>query len=393
MSTEEIEKSEMLLADKMSKPDDTYRVYSYLEQHNTLLIAAISALVAIISALISTAAYIYQKLILHGWNIDFRIINFSVKGQLYYYILFSLIYIISIMLFSNLTQKIFNRYIQCKASVTYYKYILKKLRKQSALLITKEFKTKKRNLKKAASALSEETTNYLTSLSNKDKDFKNAINDVRRDVRVLHKTIAKNMLPGLLSSTILLFPIMFAYQIATANSSWPTVLISWVLCSGITMSFAYIRARQANKDIAPKKIKEEINKSWPSDRDKLDGLKKRILKNVTEQAPPWAVKQTLSDQSLSRIALNLFSVFVTLFLAISLTGLFSSAWQIEYWIYTDELQQYVVAYQDETQCVLKQAEIDDNRLIINTSRQKIVNNDNIILVSRKFSKVEKISEE
>lgn len=386
MSTEEMEKTEMLLADNTPGAHDTYRIFTYLEQHHTLLIACISALVAIISALINIVAYIYQKISLHGWNIDFRIINFSVKGQLYYYVLFSLVYIVSIPLFSSLIQKIFTRYIRHSACVTYCKHTRKKLKAKFASQV-RQFAKIERHLKKMTHVQS------LESFRENEEEVKVLIKTMRRDIRKLRRIIAKDMLSGLLAAIILYLPIMFAYQITTTDSTWAVVFMSWLLCSGIIMCTSYIWARLVNKDIAPKKIKEVIDNSWPMDAEELDKLKAKIFEAITVHAPPWTTKQTLSDQSLYRIAGNLFSVFFTLFVTITLMGLIHSVWQTEYWIYTDKSQQYVVAYQDETRCILKEAEIDGNYLIINISRQKVVNSDNILLVSRKFSKVEKINEE
>ena len=392
MSIQELEKDKSLVVNDTLELD-TYRIFTYLEQHHPLLIACISALMAIASASINAVAYVYQKVTLYGWNIDYRLINFSTKGQLYYYVLFSLVYYISILLFSSLIQKIFTRYIRSLACVTYYKRRLKKCKAQLGS-VSKTFATLERSHKRKSyiHIPSEDDNETLESIRKQIKDLKGQIKSARQDIRKTHRSIAKNMLLGLLAAAILLLPIMFAYQITTSNITWAMLLVSWLLCSGITMCISYIRVRRANKDIAPKKIKEVINRSWPENTEELDRLSEKIFGTTTAQIPPRTIKQTLSDQSLYRIAENLFSVFFALFLTITLMGLTNSVGKTEYWIYTDESQQYVVAYQDETHCILKEAEIDGNQLIVNTSRQKIVSSDNILLMSRKFSKVEKISD-
>ncbi len=392
MNTEEIEKTKMLPANDVPGPQDTYRIFTYLDQHHSLLIACVSALVAIISALFNIVAYVYQKITLRGWNIDFRIINFSVKGQLYYFVFFSLVYIVSILLFTSLVQKIFTKYIRCSAYVTYYKHTLKKLKADFTSRV-RQFAKFERRLKKMTHVQSEETTTSLVSIGEQKEELEVQIKAVRQDIRKLRRNIIKDMLSGLLAAIILFLPIMFAYQITTSNSSWTIVVVSWFFCFVITMSTAYIRARRVNKDIAPKKIKEMVDKSWSADIEERDRVKAKVFEATNVHTPPRTIGQTLSDQNLSRIAVNLFSVFFTLLVTITLMGLTNSIGQTEYWIYTDESQQYVVVYQDETRCILKEAETDGNNLIVNISRQKVVGSDNILLVSRKFSKVEKVNKE
>ena len=392
MSEEKTERTELAIAeDEPPKASqDTYRVFDYLKEHHTLLIACISAIVAGISFFINFIAYLYQRLTLQGWNVDSRIVDFSVKGQLYYYIIVSFIYIAAICGFNSLVAKMFTRYYQNSASITYVKCIVRKMKGEHNSYIKRALKLK-RQLKKKRGTLDQAEQEWLDEEIRYTEETKSKRKEINRILRSLRRNVIKNMLGGLLAVAILWFITIFIYQATVQQLSW-TLLPLWLVGFGIIAFGACLQARRANKELSPKKIRREVDETWAIGYKETTVLWDKALDIVAKPYPRLTVKQLLSDGNLKRLAETAINLLFTLTSTIIIMGIVKTPLQREYWIYADEIKQYVVIYTNDDWYILKEAEIYGDKLVVNTSKERIINSNDITLEYRHFSEVKRITE-
>ena len=80
------------MRDKKNDIDETTKVADYFRNHEGLLVATISATITVITLIISILAFFYQKIILQEYNVPLDIINTLNHGNLFYYVLMSMIF-------------------------------------------------------------------------------------------------------------------------------------------------------------------------------------------------------------------------------------------------------------------------------------------------------------
>ena len=369
---------------------DTYRVFDYLKEHHTLLIACISAIVAGISFFINFIAYLYQRLTLQGWNVDSRVVDFSVKGQLYYYIIVSFIYIASICGFNYLIAKMFARYYQNSASITYAKCVVRKMKKEYNQHI-KHIAKFERQMKKERGALDQAEQELLDQITRRTEKNRYNRKKIHRLIRRLRRNVIKNILAGLLATAILWLIIIFIYQVAVLQLSW-MLFPSWLVGFCAIALGAYIQARRANKELVPQRIRKVVDETWEKGFEETIMLWDKALEIAAKPYPRLTVKQLLSDGNLKRLAETAINLFCTLTFTIIVMGIVKTPLQREYWIYADEIKQYVVIYTNDDWYILKEAEIYGDKLVVNTLKERILNSNDITLEYRHFSEVKRITE-
>lgn len=94
------------------------------------------------------------------------------------------------------------------------------------------------------------------------------------------------------------------------------------------------------------------------------------------------IKQTLS-------ALSLLTLVYCLYIPFTLIQSMN-AQQSTFWIYSDTNATYAVVYNESNKYVLKEAEIDGDKLYINLSNQRIVESKDMIMEQMSFDEVIKV---
>ena len=112
--------------DKSGKIKDSYSVYNYLVKTPSVLIAALSGLLAMLSFIINYATYLKTARMLHYWGVDTSVIS-TTDQQFFYTFCFAIIFLLISIFVSGL---IANSYI----SYAPFQECILRMKKEASLL-------------------------------------------------------------------------------------------------------------------------------------------------------------------------------------------------------------------------------------------------------------------
>ena len=374
MIKEKQETSEEKVEEQEQK--ESYHIFEYVKEHTGFAVACISGGIAVASSIISILSLAYQHIVLQVWNISTWDLIPTFKGTLYFSFALGFIYVVILCCTPSAAELWFAQYYRKKAMLLYGRAANKHLemRLKSAKKAIKNLRKKIQKLKKKKSTEEVEVEELSSEVENIDIEIcatAKKIKNNKRKVWRACKTLFFYMFFMLLSIALLIFLVLFIFQAITEEISWSVLLVLGISVIEIVLPASSI-VKVMEPDIAPKTVKTIIQSKMGSGGECVSELLKRgeELINKSENKP--TKKVLVSDRMLKSFGKSLLTGLVTLIVAVITTAIINKGVQDTVWLYVTPEKSYAVAYQTSDLCILKEAIIDGDRLLINTAEQLVV---------------------
>lgn len=353
---------EMQNDSQMVEEKETYKLYNYMEKHHSLLIASISAVVAVASLVTSVLIFVYQCIVLQSWKVSMELVGEVKGGKLFYIAILGALYYFCVPIYQMCIQKIIQRY--------YLYFPLAKVQKR----ISKKL--------------------YCLN-KRREKEWKEALKELKKSINGTKRLAIKKVLGVTLGASILLAFSMFLFQISLGNVKGTTLFFVGSVLFIVLLGASFFLIKRT---IDRSKIKEfeERTRNILNSNDAVD-LMKEIMDYQKDLSSVKATKRTIKeyfcDRSIGTFVELMIETFVCLCVFFVLSGTMTAKTQNTFWIYEDKIgKNYVVIYQNEEKAIMKEAEIRDNSILINLDRQMIKTLEENQFKYMKFEHVERVEE-
>lgn len=371
------EKTEMALAQADEKPQETYHVLEFVEKHTSAFIAILSGMVAVAAFVLNLVAYVYQRIRLNPWHIGGEVIDYWGSGQVYVALIVDVAYFVLICALSVALACSFVNYYRARAAWQYTQG-QSKLMSETVHKMQSEMKVYVAECAKDDATEKELLTTTVSGVNARLKDMNKRLARARRNMLLRI---------GLISLLIVLLavPVIFL-MLGTTGEVEPRIgVLTWGITALSIVLSAMTQAKQLDNTCAPRTVCSNIKSITQNsdiafkelDKKGDEAVRKRKQSTVRLALSDRAVKENVGRALLS--TLLMISIFL-------MTAGGSAYQQKEFWIYSDAINTYAVAYQDSNHCVLKQATLNGDEIIIHTGEQLVVSG-TVATSQRTFNKV------
>lgn len=354
-----------------AKKAESHSVYTYLSDHPSILIASISAIVAISSFFINFFSYMKEAQTLRFWNIDPALVCLN-NQQTVYFFCFSLLYciiaIIAISLISNtyLAYKPFVEYmISVKAKLSHCQKRLKKIKKKYISI-----KRVSRNLQESTKGqpLSQEEEDIGREIEEEIAVCKSLKREAKRKKRSFVGMLCVNLSIAFILTGVA--SVIFICFLGTKHGlvrPIVTIIISTIIQFLLFCLSGYLGMRFA---ISKKKIIAQSENGTIDFSENIYQAEYPVMK-IAKQG----LSSFFSNATFFFILLNMVCLFIIYLLAYAIPQSTTIQERKQFKILSIENIQYVVIYSDPEKMVLEEATITDGVAAINVSKQRIVSVD------------------
>ncbi len=348
-----LSKSEL---DGAKEPEENYSIYEYLKNNTSVLIAVVSASVAIIAAVLRIGSYLYHSQYLKYWNIDPQLYSApetywveSVTLSFILQICCGLFYIISYK-----TNKVFIS----------RKQIIKK-----ANSYIKEEKKEIRKLKKDCKNCKQKMI---------AKDIQNTISKCESQIGIL-KSQKKEINRLILKEYIINVPLIFFLLVVICiilvretDSFFKNLVLAFGLMA-IMFLVTYFIAKVNNKKVQDKHIKKKyFEEDYP--------LSTLILSKT---------KQVFSNSDIKGFIWFMFVFAITFSFSEIFSGYFKAKNNKEFPIILIDNKEYAVVYSDESDLFAEKIEINGKNATIYINEQIVIPKENVKMKEYSFEGISK----
>lgn len=343
--------------------DNTYTIKKYFENHEAVLVAVFSAVVALLTFLINAIIHFFYIIYLHKWNISSEIIGDIKSNKFFYSAICGFIFYAILPVFTIYIQKTCTNRIALLWLLKQQKKLIKKEKKY--LHKEKEFIHKEK-------LYNEQTINEY---------FKK----IQRNIRSTYRYIISICIVFLFVPSLLYTSLLVMFVICISESFW-TSIASSVLIMVIIMICLYINFRFSYSEYNRKTLKKKQKKVTDYSEAialvvEMVQLEKRI-NNKREEVVQ--IHYLISNAGIKKVIQNGIYGFIGLSIWFVLLGIVSDIPK-NYWIYQSENhQQYAVVYQGNDIMVLEKALIQGNTISIDTDEQLFLQRDDKSFTYMKF---------
>ena len=376
----ENEVMEKIKQNEVPQEKDAYSIINYLKEHHSLMIAIVSAVVAVFSFVINIVNYLNVNTYLRFWDVEISQITFNSSNQIYS--VFTAFFFQVIILF--VTWFISNTY------VSYSK------RQQTFMYIKRKQKTISKSIKESYKELSSSEKQVLALKSTSDS--MEEINEIEKNLENIRKEIANNKqevkkvkkeirrhrkqdIGMLVISNVISFLIIFW----GCNILFTTLIYyDNAIRYSLLFSIAYVGVNALiYEGIYYFRARQEVKMWIASDREEIVHRHLPIEKVIFGE---W--KLAISNESFKSTIMQLIIITIIFMFSFSYAGYSKAKEQKEFQYVTSGAETYVVIYNNGTDIVTKKASIDADNITIDLSVQKTVSVEDAVLYTKNFSKVE-----
>lgn len=366
--------------------NDEYSIWNFFKEHTSLLIACVSAVIAIFSFFFNMTIYLNIYTYLNFWEVNILHVKYDTANQLYNIILaflFQLLTLSTTYLISNT----YDAYSQRQKIYILIKHNLKKAKKDSKALGKKLAKEKKELLKlkqrSKTEGLIKEQFERVECIEKEYSTNKETIDEVNDS----YKKIKKRNIRLLIVSDVICFLIMFVGCFIFIPSAYTgkhlfVALIFAFLYVGVnTLLYGIINSILIHCSV---KKKEKIDVNECAD------IISKFIDYPIERIFLGQAKTIVSNKIIQKVGVQLIIAIIVFFGVFSYSGHSEAKNQKEFYCISNEEDLYVVIYNTGEDLILKKAYIDNELITIDLSVQKMISAKDVVLHKKKFSEVEMI---
>ncbi len=370
---------------EVSAKKDSFAIYNYFKEHTGSLVTCVSATVAVITFAINYANNRYDVAYLDHWNIS-GIYSTAYRTN-FYTVLWSFLYCVAILIIHALLSGTSDEFRYYNQFLSVIKWEYKELRgtKRELRLIERAYRILLRNKKTRG-----EEAKRLNELGEKIKAQKRKISSMMKNVneaesvrKRCNKWIAFNIIESIVVSFFVgvVFSLLSIKLISLKNIISSSVSVLTIIVFDMLLYFlpAYFSTRCTQKSIDKVDFEKLIKESEKLEEHNFP-LEKLLGNN----------KLAVSDSKIKLILIQLIASMILFVVLISLSGTTAAQKQTQFPIYKDDQGAYAVIYNTGDALILESACIEDERITIDTSRQRVLKFDDISYQLITFEYVETI---
>lgn len=370
---------------KSTQKDNEYKIFDYFKEHTGLLVTCVSALVAIISFILHFAVGRMNYAYLEYWDIASLHANANNQNEIYT-VACMLLYIASLLVIQSLigkTADTFKHYNQLLSTINQGINISKRLNKQLRRklrgitndwdkLLSKEKKSRR------GKRIKEQIDDDYEILKKGEQSLKNIKKARNKLLAWVVIQIVVAVILSYLLGCLSLFLVNMTTTISDSFQSSHTIVT--MLVGNLLIYFvpAYFASRCRKKQYEDEAILE------------------RMLELANATAPDFpfeslmkeGVKSLFSDKKLKLASIQMVIVIVILLSSMSLTGTQTAERKNSFPIYTDGDVSYAIVYFRGTTVFMEKAIEQDDAIVIDTTKQRIVTKDDLSYDIKVFENVE-----
>lgn len=345
--------------------EQTYQIYEYMKEHNSLLVASLSAMVAVASLISYLLIYVIQCICLNAWNVPVEIIGEVGKGKYFYAIIFGTLFYLIV--------PIGDKWLRIRFEKVFCLLDYIKLMKRLIRELPKSQKSKERK-------------KYLKKRINK---LKMKVNGIKCKLIVIEISI-------LLTFGVIWGISFVIFQLSLARITWKGIGIiglNTVIVSGL-LRFKY--KKTYHNDKLPELVKRA------QEAETFDTMSELLMEvcDVATNMTGWKdenkkIREHLSDKDIISGLRLVTRSFLTLSSVLLVVSFLTPKFQKEFWIYSDEStgKQYAVIYRDNKQLILDEVTIEGKTISINIEKQLFKTYEDNVFEYIKFDEVKRIGNE
>lgn len=383
-------KEEKVASSDNTPTENQYKIFDYFKEHTGLLVTCVSALVAIMSFILHYAVGRMNYAYLAYWDIASLYANTNNQGELYM-AMFSLLYMLVLMIIHGLLSKTsdaFRYYCELLVTVKLGVRFSKKLHRE----YKKELGVKSDEWR-CLSPKERESDRGLSIKKQLDQGYENlgaALNawkqiKARRwrvRFKVLGQIVRVVVLSYLLGSLCLVFSNLTATIKDGFKLSW-AVIITIIIDLVIYFVPAYIKAKRVSKKY---KDEEVIHRM-------LEMADSKIPKFPIENISNWRLKSMISDRVIKSSLFLVVYATVLLLFTMSWSGTLNAEQKHRFSLCSGDSGSYAIVYISGSTVFMEEAKVQDDTIVIDTTKQRIVTKDDLSYDVKVFENVEIIRNE
>lgn len=388
MSTEIIEEKEETVAAPDKEPEENqYIIFDYFKEHTGLLVTCVSALVAIMSCILHFAVARINYAFLAYWDISTLHANISNQGE-FYIVVGALLFILSITLIHGLlstTAEIFQFYSE---------YLLMinrciKMSKKRAQVVKKDLNSISKDLKRFSPEKKklDKWKEIKKSVDQQYEELEKSLKSIKNTKRVRFLVIIKVTIQ-IIFAVILSYLMgnLFLFLVNITSTFGESIrlsrLVGFIIIFDLFGYFlpAFVVSIRASKKYNDDDVFDKALALINAERPKF------LFENIKH----WKIKSIFTDKSLKSASLLItFSMLCVLLISSSI-GNITATQQRRFPIYSDGTASYAIVYFNNSTVILEEASIQDETIVIDTTKQRILTTDDLSYNARVFTTVELI---
>lgn len=346
--------------------EKSYKIYNYMEKHHSLLIAIVSAIVAVGSLFMNVLIYIYQCIVLQRWNVSMELVGEIRKGKFFYIAILGAVYYFCVPFCQMCMQKVIKKY--------YLYFPMAKIQNQISKKIYRLKRVKGRV---------------------KKKEWKEEIKDLRKCINEVKKEAKKKMLGLVIGVGVLFVFCLGLFQVSLGNVEVSTLVLVGGMIFVIVLGMCFFSIRRLIDRSKIKEFKKATKKiASRSDAIKLMNEVMDYQKSIISvKETKRTIKELVCDKNIGTFVEFMAETFICLCMFFVLSGIATAKMQKDFWVFKDESgKSHAIIYQDEERAIMKEAEIIENVIKIYLDRQLITTLCDNKIEYMKFDSVECIEE-
>ncbi len=364
----------------VKKPSDLKRTFfSYLKANPSLIIAVVSAIVTGVSLFSSYVGRLANVVYLKYWKIDSFYAGIE-KINVLYRIVESAIWIVAILGVSIILQNVFIRYYHYSAFNRYAKAKLKELSREHHQTLKQNMQAEENFWSDKSSTAEDFLIWKLISLNKKRlADRKEEIRQVNEMNNRAIWSWRSFLILALIGSEILLF---FSSWVATIAITFNELLLTFFQSSTILI-FISVLSYRSTKNQRASQIESVMSENPDAPfAECVDQMQR--LENEQYERNRFVYKPDLKT-----FLLNLLLATAMIFVSMPIEGYCNARLTRSFWIVSENEKNEAIIFHGEDTYIFEEVEFDENTIIIDTSKQRILKTDDISFEKRTFDSVVK----
>ena len=344
----------------------TKEILDYLKKNPSVAIAVVSAAITIMSILSSYAGRLANITFLKYWGIDSSYAGLE-KENVLYRVVNSAIWIAVIWSISILLQNVFIRIYHDSISYHYAKNEIKNLVKMHKQGL-EELKKTEKAFWSDKSATEADYARWLIIKAHK-MHLENQSTELNQLQKIVHGDIRgfqKRVLVYLIVAEVVLF---LAMWLSTLSSNLSTILTTFIGSASILIIISLLSFH------VTKNQRDTLKKQPADDSEKDFSERAEAIRKLEREQ--YELNYLIYKPQLKDFIFNLLVATIMILLSMPIEGYFNARLSQTFLIVTENEKSEAILFHGGDTYILEEAKIDENTIVIDTSKQRILKTDDI----------------
>lgn len=378
-----VQEEETVPSDSRSK-ENPYKIFDYFKEHTGLLVTCVSALVAIMSFILHFAVGRMNYAYLAYWDIASLHANISNQNELYL-ALGALLYICALLIIQSLISQTADAFKYYNCLLLGINRVMKKSRKTHRRL-TKKIRQVSRDWKimpneERESEWGRKIKEHIDKDCELAKKGAQSLKNLKKSRNRMLIGVTIHIISALVLSYLLgsLFLILLNVSTSIRESFRLSLIVVVHIITNLLLYFvpAYFASYRQTKQYKDEELYNKVAELTNSDAPAFP------FENLIKEG----VRSLFSDKKLKLAIVQIAFIVVFLIFVLSFAGILSAEQKRCFPIYSDNSASYAIVYFSGTTVFMEEAVVQDGTITIDTTKQRIVTNDDLSYSLKVFENV------